>query len=168
MRRVVQLIENSYWGLVASIEAVKVAEKSLETAQSLLEQTQTEYEVGVKSRVEVVEAEAGVAARDLDLIRALNRELRSQDVLHSFFVPMLRLKQDAVPGMTIPIWFEVDEEQFVQAFEGQGHAKIVARLRIAGGEDRLFRPGAGGRIALEDVHGAGALGMPQRGDQRAG
>ena len=32
--------------------------------------------------------------------------LRSQDVLHAFFLPNLRLKQDAVPGLTIPIWFE--------------------------------------------------------------
>ncbi len=33
-------------------------------------------------------------------------ELRSDDVLHSFFVPVLRLKQDVVPGRTIPAWFE--------------------------------------------------------------
>jgi len=32
--------------------------------------------------------------------------LRSEDVIHSFFVPQLRLKQDAVPGMSIPAWFE--------------------------------------------------------------
>ncbi len=31
--------------------------------------------------------------------------LRSQDVLHSFFLPNLRLKQDTVPGLTIPQWF---------------------------------------------------------------
>jgi cytochrome c oxidase subunit 2 len=31
---------------------------------------------------------------------------RSQDVLHSFFVPSLRLKQDIVPGLNMPIWFE--------------------------------------------------------------
>ena len=33
--------------------------------------------------------------------------LRSQDVIHSFFVPQFRLKQDAVPGREIPAWFEV-------------------------------------------------------------
>jgi cytochrome c oxidase subunit 2 len=33
--------------------------------------------------------------------------LRSRDVIHSFFVPMLRYKQDAVPGHVIPIWFKV-------------------------------------------------------------
>jgi cytochrome c oxidase subunit 2 len=31
--------------------------------------------------------------------------LRSKDVIHSFGVPELRVKQDAVPGLTIPIWF---------------------------------------------------------------
>lgn len=32
--------------------------------------------------------------------------LKSKDVIHSFFLPHLRLKQDAVPGREIPAWFE--------------------------------------------------------------
>lgn len=32
-------------------------------------------------------------------------ELTSRDVLHSFFVPVMRLKQDVVPGRTIKAWF---------------------------------------------------------------
>lgn len=32
--------------------------------------------------------------------------LHSRDVIHSLFVPSLRLKQDAVPGRNIPVWFE--------------------------------------------------------------
>ncbi len=32
--------------------------------------------------------------------------LSSKDVIHSFFVPVFRLKQDAVPGMWIDLWFE--------------------------------------------------------------
>ncbi len=35
--------------------------------------------------------------------------LRSDDVIHSFFVPVLRLKQDVVPGREIEAWFEVTE-----------------------------------------------------------
>jgi cytochrome c oxidase subunit 2 len=31
--------------------------------------------------------------------------LRSKDVIHSFNVPEFRVKQDAIPGFTIPIWF---------------------------------------------------------------
>jgi len=33
-------------------------------------------------------------------------ELQSEDVIHSFFVPEMRLKQDVVPGRTIRGWFE--------------------------------------------------------------
>jgi cytochrome c oxidase subunit 2 len=32
--------------------------------------------------------------------------LHSKDVIHSFFLPEFRVKQDAVPGMTTRIWFE--------------------------------------------------------------
>ncbi len=32
-------------------------------------------------------------------------KLRSKDVIHSFNVPEFRVKQDAIPGFTIPVWF---------------------------------------------------------------
>lgn len=32
-------------------------------------------------------------------------KLKSKDVIHSFGVPEFRVKQDAIPGFTIPIWF---------------------------------------------------------------
>jgi len=32
--------------------------------------------------------------------------LSSKDVLHSFFLPEMRVKQDAIPGMSIPLWFK--------------------------------------------------------------
>jgi len=35
--------------------------------------------------------------------------LKTRDVLHSFFLPTLRLKQDALPGKTIPVWFMVED-----------------------------------------------------------
>jgi cytochrome c oxidase subunit 2 len=31
--------------------------------------------------------------------------LKSLDVIHSFFLPNFRVKQDAVPGMTTETWF---------------------------------------------------------------
>lgn len=31
--------------------------------------------------------------------------LTSKDVIHSFSVPAMRIKQDAIPGLSIPIWF---------------------------------------------------------------
>jgi cytochrome c oxidase subunit 2 len=35
-------------------------------------------------------------------------KLRSKDVIHSFNVPEFRVKQDAIPGLTIPVWFIPD------------------------------------------------------------
>jgi cytochrome c oxidase subunit 2 len=32
--------------------------------------------------------------------------MTSQDVIHSFFVPEFRVKQDVVPGLRTPLWFE--------------------------------------------------------------
>ena len=75
----VQLTVDNYWNLVAARDQVRVAQKSLETARALLDQTKTQYEVGVVSRVEVVEAEAGVADREFELIRTANVFRNSQD-----------------------------------------------------------------------------------------
>lgn len=48
------------------------------------------------------------------LIVPVNRQveltLRSKDVIHSFFVPALRFKQDTLPGMAIKIHFTAKEE----------------------------------------------------------
>jgi outer membrane protein TolC len=72
---------NAYWNLVAAQEQFRVERKSLETAQALLGQSQTQYEVGVVSRVEVVEAEAGVATREFNLIVARNSFENAEDIL---------------------------------------------------------------------------------------
>jgi cytochrome c oxidase subunit 2 len=32
--------------------------------------------------------------------------LTSEDVIHSFFIPAFRVKQDVVPGMEVAVWFE--------------------------------------------------------------
>jgi len=58
--------------------------------------------------------------------------LRSGDVQHAFFVPDLRVKQDAVPGLVIPIWFEVTKarpyEWVCAELCGWGHYKMKARV----------------------------------------
>jgi cytochrome c oxidase subunit 2 len=46
-----------------------------------------------------------VAGLVVPVNRPVNVTLRSLDVIHSFFLPNFRFKQDAVPGLTIPFWF---------------------------------------------------------------
>ena len=40
--------------------------------------------------------------------RPVHIYLRSKDVIHSFFIPTVRIKQDALPGREIALWFEAD------------------------------------------------------------
>jgi cytochrome c oxidase subunit 2 len=60
--------------------------------------------------------------------------LTSRDVLHSFFVPVLRLKQDAVPGTIIPVWFEATKtgEYEIACAElcGLGHYRMRGFLTV--------------------------------------
>lgn len=78
---IVQSTVDAYWNLAATRDQVKVAQKSLETARALLDQTETQFEVGVVSRVDVVEAEAGVANREFELIRTANEYRNAQDAV---------------------------------------------------------------------------------------
>ena len=58
--------------------------------------------------------------------------LKSEDVLHSFFLPHLRIKQDAVPGLVIPVWFQCDkvgqQELVCAELCGWGHYKMRGQL----------------------------------------
>ena len=36
-------------------------------------------------------------------------DLSSKDVIHSFSIPVMRVKQDAIPGQVVPLWFEAKE-----------------------------------------------------------
>lgn len=74
-------VEFAYWTLAARKQELEVANKSLETARALLEQAKAQYDVGVVSRVEVVEAEAGVADREFRRITADNFYRNAQDEL---------------------------------------------------------------------------------------
>jgi len=61
-------------------------------------------------------------------------ELQSRDVLHSFSVPVFRLKQDALPGRTIKGWFKptLTGGYDIQCVEicGIGHGLMAARIQV--------------------------------------
>ena len=64
-------------------------------------------------------------------------QVESQDVLHSFFLPNMRTKQDVVPGMTQFVWFRANRKgkfDIVCAeLCGWGHYKMRGRMVV---EDR--------------------------------
>ena len=68
-------------------------------------------------------------------------DLTSKDVIHSFSIPVMRVKQDVIPGMKIPIWFEVAEGK-TGHFEvgcaqlcGNNHYTMKADLYVDSAED---------------------------------
>lgn len=65
--------------------------------------------------------------------------LRSKDVIHSFFIPVLRVKQDTIPGMDIPIHFEAKEtgESDIACAQlcGNGHGRMRGAVKILTPED---------------------------------
>ncbi|RME72709.1 MAG: TolC family protein [Planctomycetota bacterium] len=74
-------VEQAYWLYRGTIEAVRVAEKALETAQKLLERTEAFARVGESTRLEVLEAQVGVVTRQEQLIRARNDRDNARDGL---------------------------------------------------------------------------------------
>jgi len=70
--------------------------------------------------------------------RAVRIKLRSKDVLHSFYLPNHRIKQDAVPGMTIDVWFTPTREgEFELACAelcGFGHYQMRGFMSVVSSE----------------------------------
>lgn len=60
--------------------------------------------------------------------------MRSNDVIHSFFIPGFRVKQDVVPGRYTAMWFEATKpgnyQVFCTEFCGDGHAAMLAKLNV--------------------------------------
>lgn len=65
--------------------------------------------------------------------------LSSKDVMHNFSIPVMRVKQDIIPGMSIPVWFTPTQTgQFEIACAqlcGLGHYRMKGFLTIHSRED---------------------------------
>lgn len=61
------------------------------------------------------------------------------DVLHSFFIPHFKVKEDCVPGLTTQMWFEGDElgeyRIFCAEFCGNDHSKMLSWLKVVTPEE---------------------------------
>ena len=61
------------------------------------------------------------------------------DVVHSFYIPDFRVKEDAVPGMETHLWFEAEREGtyniFCAEFCGKDHSKMLSLLKVVSEKD---------------------------------
>ncbi|HQU71123.1 MAG: cytochrome c oxidase subunit II [Calditrichaeota bacterium] len=81
------------------------------------------YENGIKSNKLVVPAGQPVIL-----------SLHSNDVIHSFYIPKLRVKKDVVPGLNNQMWFSTSEEGMLDVFCaeycGDQHAYMAAKIEV--------------------------------------
>ena len=60
--------------------------------------------------------------------------MRSDDVIHSVFIPAFRVKQDVVPGKRTTLWFEAtrtgDFDLFCTEYCGMQHSQMVGRVMV--------------------------------------
>jgi cytochrome c oxidase subunit 2 len=66
--------------------------------------------------------------------RAIKLTLASEDVIHSFFIPAFRVKQDVVPGRFVTLWFQPARvgkfHLFCAEYCGTEHSKMIGTIHV--------------------------------------
>lgn len=66
--------------------------------------------------------------------RAVKLIMTSEDVIHSFFIPAFRIKQDVLPGRYTSLWFEATEpgtyHLFCAEYCGADHSRMVGSIVV--------------------------------------
>jgi len=66
--------------------------------------------------------------------RPIKLTMTSEDVIHSFYVPAFRVKQDVLPGRYTTLWFEATQvgtfHLFCAEYCGTEHSKMIGRVVV--------------------------------------
>ncbi len=91
--------------------------------------------------------------------------MTSQDVIHSFYIPAFRIKQDVLPGRYTTLWFEAtktgDYHLFCAEYCGTEHAKMTGTVTVM--EPEAYQAWVGGTVEGESMADAGERLFQQRG-----
>jgi cytochrome c oxidase subunit 2 len=90
--------------------------------------------------------------------RPIKLIMTSQDVVHSFFIPAFRIKQDVVPGRYLSLWFQATKvgkyHLFCSQYCGTNHAQMIGWVYVMNPVDYQNWL-AGGAVAGESMAAAG-------------
>jgi cytochrome c oxidase subunit 2 len=109
----------------------------------------------------------GSSANDVLTVRVgrpVKLVMTSRDVIHSFYVPGFRLKQDVLPGRYTTLWFEAKEAGtfpiWCAEYCGLNHSRMRGEVVALTAEDyeRWKQSGAAARAALDCGSGPGSCG----------
>lgn len=83
-------------------------------------------------------------ARDINVLhvpagKPIKLTMISEDVIHSFYVPAFRLKQDVLPGRYTTLWFEATKpgtyHLFCAEFCGTSHSEMIGKVVVMAPSD---------------------------------
>lgn len=155
-------VMQGYWDLVFAIENKKVKDQSLEVALRLLEDTRRKLDRGLAARIDVTQAEAGVASQQEGILTAEAAVLSATDKLKRLVDPSL-LRD---PVLLVPVdaprvqGADLDEKVAVdQAMdEALSRRPEVRQLRIQlQSQDATLVKARNDRLPKLDVVGSGFL-----------
>jgi len=118
---IIVLVENAYWNLAESIAQLEVASQSLDLAKQLQGQNEIRVEVGTLAPLELVQSEAGVAQREVDIIRARAAVGDRGDVLRE----LLNIERD---GDLWQVPIDPTSDPFAEHFEVDMEKAIATAL----------------------------------------
>lgn len=116
---IIRQVQQAYWELQFALQEIAVKEKSLELANTVLEQNQARLEVGTASRLEVIQAEAEAASRREELVRARYQYRLAQDQLIRLITSYRDPRE--FPGEIVPA-----DPLFVPPADGKSFDQLVA------------------------------------------
>jgi outer membrane protein TolC len=112
--RTIYNVEEAYWNLAYSIDALEVRRQSLRLAQDLLEKNRKEIDVGTLAPKEILSAQAEVALRNADILQATAQVKDNADRLRT----LINLPKEERTAEIVPIdkpVFEKKEMSFEEA-----------------------------------------------------
>lgn len=136
-----------YWGFTSFLKLYVVPEKSLEikvTGKKWL--WSIDYPNGVNTVNEFV----------IPVDKPIKVLISSEDVIHSFYIPAFRIKQDAVPNRYTVVTFQAKDvgeyDLFCAEYCGKGHADMIGKVRVLSEPDyEKWLQSAGGAETLSPV-----------------
>jgi len=111
----VYAVHQAYWDFVFAIENKKVKEQSLAVARKLRDENVKKFERGVLAKVDVTQAESGVASQEEGILTAEAQVLNAMDRLKRLIDPALLRVEEPIWPSDVPSGFEkeLDEQAAV-------------------------------------------------------
>jgi outer membrane protein TolC len=95
-------VQEAYWGLVSAIEQKRFRDQALEVARKLLEDNKRRFDRGVLAKVDVTQAESGVASQIEGILTAENAVQDAMDRLKRLVDPALLREEVSILPVDAP------------------------------------------------------------------